>query len=193
MNSKFKTLIKDIAVFAIGALGSKVLLFLLLPLYTNILTDAEYGIADLVFTIGQLMLPFISLAIFNGLIRFGLMKDVKRENVLLCSAVVFIVGSFVSIIVTPIFGFYRAVSQWKWYLCIYVVVQFAFTNTLTYLKVKDKNSSIRPTCWIQCSFFNSSKMGNKGLSVINYFINGNNSSIRFLDGKHEPGFEKIIL
>ena len=139
MNVKFKSLIRDIVIFAIGALGSKVLLFLLLPLYTNILTDAEYGIADLVFTIGQLMLPFISLAIFNGLIRFGLMKDVRRENVLLCSTIVFLVGSLGSVAITPLFGFYRAINQWKWYLCIFVIVQFAFTNSLTYLKVKDKN------------------------------------------------------
>lgn len=137
--NKYRILIKDIIIFGVGALGSKVLLFLLLPLYTNVLSDAEYGIADLVFTIGQLILPFVSLAVFNGLIRFGLMKDNRKEDVWLSCSIVFFLGSLTTIVCTPLLVLYGAISEWKWYLCCYIISQFAFTNTLTYLKVKDKN------------------------------------------------------
>lgn len=140
MNSRYKQLIRDIGIFALGALGSKLIAFLLLPLYTNILSTEEYGIADLIFTLGQLLLPVFSLAVFNGLLRYGLMKDVKAEDALCCATRVFVIGSIVAIFVTPLLRFIPSVSEWRWYLCAYVISSFAFTNSLVYLKVKDKNT-----------------------------------------------------
>lgn len=139
MNNKYKRLICDMGIFAIGALGSKLITFLLLPLYTHVLSDAEYGIADLVFTIGQLVLPLISLAIFNGLLRFGLMKDNKPEDVLRCATDVFFLGSVVTVIITPFLSFFPSIGEWSVYLCGYVISSFAVSNGMVYLKVKDKN------------------------------------------------------
>ena len=141
MKSKYRNLLSDTIIFAIGGFGSKILLFLLLPLYTNVLTDAEYGVADLVFTIGQLVLPFVSLTIYNGLIRFGLSKGESRENVILCSLIVFVIGSILSFALFPLLSFYEPVSNYSIYVSIYVVVSFASTTSLSYLKVKNKNKT----------------------------------------------------
>ena len=140
MNKKYKKLIGDIGIFALGSLGSKLILFLLLPIYTHVLKDSEYGIADLVFTMGDLILPFVSLAIFNGLLRFGLIHH-KRQNALYCTTIVFVIGSIVAVVLTPLVGLYSAISVWKWYLCAHVIVHFARNSTLVYLKVKDKNKA----------------------------------------------------
>ncbi len=139
MNSKYKRLICDMGIFALGALGSKLITFLLLPLYTHVLSDAEYGIADLVFTIGQLLLPVVSLAIFNGLLRFGLMKDNKPEDALRCATEVFFFGSVATIVITPFLHFIPTIGEWSVYLCGYVISSFAVSNGMVYLKVKDKN------------------------------------------------------
>ena len=140
MNQKYKRLVGDLGIFALGSLGSKIVLFLLIPIYTHVLTDSEYGIADLVFTMGDLLLPFISLAIYNGLLRYGLMKG-RRQNSLLITFIVFIIGSIAAVVLTPIIGLYSAISDWKWYLCAHVVVHFARNSNLVYLKVKDKNKA----------------------------------------------------
>lgn len=140
MNSKYKQLIRDMGIFALGALGSKIIQFLLLPLYTHILSTNEYGVSDLIFSLGQLLLPFFSLAIFNGLLRYGLVRDVKAEDALCCATKVFFVGSLISILVTPLFRFVPSVSEWRWYLCAYVISSFALSNSLVYLKVKDMNT-----------------------------------------------------
>ena len=126
--------------FAMGSLGSKLVLFLLLPIYTHVLSDGEYGIADLVFTMGDLILPFVSLAFYNGLLRYGLMEG-KHRNALLCTVIVFLVGSGATVLLTPLLGLYPAISNWKWYLCAHVVVHFARNSALVYLKVKDKNKA----------------------------------------------------
>lgn len=140
MNQKYKRLVGDLGIFALGSLGSKIVLFLLLPIYTHVLTDSEYGIADLVFTMGDLLLPFISLAMYNGLLRYGLMKG-RRQNSLLITFIVFIIGSIAAVVLTPIIGLYPAISDWKWYLCAHVIVHFARNSNLVYLKVKDKNKA----------------------------------------------------
>lgn len=46
MDQKYKYLGKNTIIFAISSFGTKVLSFLLVPLYTAVLTTAEYGIAD---------------------------------------------------------------------------------------------------------------------------------------------------
>ena len=46
-NSQYKRLFKDTALFAISDFASKIITFLLLPLYTNILLAEEYGQIDL--------------------------------------------------------------------------------------------------------------------------------------------------
>lgn len=140
MNNKYKRLIVDMGIFALGAFGSKLVLFLLLPIYTHVLSDNEYGIADLVFTVGDLVLPFISLSIFNGLLRFGLIKG-QRQKALLNASLIFVFGSVLTILLTPISGLYVPIREWKWYMCAYVLVHFARSNSLVFLKVKAKNKT----------------------------------------------------
>ena len=138
MNQKVKKLIGDMGIFALGALGSKIVLFLLLPIYTNVLSDSEYGIADLVFTVGDLVLPFISLAIYNGLLRYGLIQG-KRQDSILNTTILFVIGSILTVAFTPLVGLYEPINEWKWYMCAYVIVHFSRSNALVYLKVEDKN------------------------------------------------------
>ncbi len=139
MNNKYKSLLKDTVIFAIGNMGSKLILFLLVPLYTNCLTTEEYGIAELVFTIAQLITPFLTVAIHEAILRYGLMKNTRREDVLLTGVILFAFASVLSILITPAFRLYTAVSEWRWYLCIYVISSAATSIFTSYLKVKDLN------------------------------------------------------
>ena len=149
MNNKFVRLIKDTFIFAVGNLGSKLILFLMVPLYTNYLTTSEYGTAELVFTISQLVIPIVSVAIWNGVIRYGLMKGVNPEDVLLNSLLIWIVGSFLIIATTPLIGLYSPISKWKWFLCVYSIGFIINQIELQYLKVKDKNKLFAAISLIQ--------------------------------------------
>lgn len=139
MKNKYVSLAKDIIIFGLGSVGSKLILFFMVPLYTNFLTAEEYGVSELVFTISQLLIPFTSVVIFDAVVRFGLAKDQKRENVLLCGLVVVLVGSLITVAITPLFGLYDGMSDWKWYMCIYVIVSMIGPVEMNYLKVKDQN------------------------------------------------------
>lgn len=139
MNKKFKSLFKDTLIFALGSLGSKVILFFLVPLYTNYLTTDEYGIADLVFSTAQLIIPIASIVIYESVIRFGLSKDQDPAEVLKVGIYIGVAGSIASILATPLLGLYLPIAPWKWYLCILIVLNFTSNILMSYLKVKDKN------------------------------------------------------
>ena len=139
--TKYKRLVTDTIVFALGNLGSKVILFFMVPLYTNYMTTEEYGTSDLVFTVAQLLVPFVSLVIFDAVLRFGLAKNANKKNVLKSSFLVVLIGSIVTIVVTPAFRLYGPLSDWRWYLCIYVILTMIGNIELNYLKMVDKNKA----------------------------------------------------
>ena len=81
MQEKYKYLTKNTALFAISSFGSKILSFLLVPLYTNILTTSEYGIADVITTTGTLIMYICTLDVADGVLRFVLDRQDKKEEI----------------------------------------------------------------------------------------------------------------
>ena len=141
MASRYKTLLKDTLIFGLGNLGTKLILFLMVPLYTNYMSDAEYGIADLVFTIAQLMAPFLSVVIFDAIIRFGLSERERKEDIILVGVTVWGIAAVLGLALTPAVGLYKAMAEWKWYLYIYVISNIADSIGYCYLKAKGKNKA----------------------------------------------------
>lgn len=149
MNWKYKSLLKDSVIFAIGNMGSKLILFLLVPLYTNFLTTEEYGISELIFSLAQLIVPFLTLSINEAILRFGLINNRYQKDVILNGAIVFLISSFVALLITPCFQYYSAISKWRWYLSLYVI-SFSATLIFThYLKAKEQNKLFAIVCIIQ--------------------------------------------
>ncbi len=79
---RLKNLFKDTGAFALGSLGSKILTFLLVPLYTNILSTAEYGVASIILTTVSVLFPIFTLAISEGTLRFAMDKNYRHSDVL---------------------------------------------------------------------------------------------------------------
>ena len=72
-SSREKSFLKNTIIITIGKLCTQLVTFLLLPLYTNILTTEEYGTVDLLNTLVFLMLPLITfeveMAVFRNLLE----------------------------------------------------------------------------------------------------------------------------
>lgn len=141
MNTKFKTLFKDTFIFALGSFGSKAILFFLVPLYTKYLTAAEYGVADLVFTTSQLIMPIASIVIYEAIIRYGLVREQNPAEVLKVGMIIGTIGTAFTLMITPLFSLYSPLAPWKWYLSTYVILHLFYNILRNYLKVKNKNKS----------------------------------------------------
>lgn len=81
MNGNYKYLFKNIGVLTISNFTSKILTFLLVPLYTNILTPEEYGTYDFYVVTALLLIPLLSANIVEAILRFLLDKSIHPKDV----------------------------------------------------------------------------------------------------------------
>lgn len=75
---KYKYLAKNVGLLTISNFATKLLSFFLVPLYTSVLTTAEYGTYDLFNTTVGVLLPILTLNVQEGVMRFALDKEYDR-------------------------------------------------------------------------------------------------------------------
>ena len=81
MDRKVKQLVSDTFIFAIGNALNKLIMFVLMPLYTSVLTTAEYGISDALSTIIELIIPFFTLCVADAVFRFSIDDNTNKEEI----------------------------------------------------------------------------------------------------------------
>lgn len=74
-------LAKNIAFLTVGQFGTKLLTFFLVPLYTSVLTSAEYGTYDLYSATVGLFVPVLTLNISDATTVFLLDRNVSKEGI----------------------------------------------------------------------------------------------------------------
>ena len=80
-DSSYGKLLSNTLVFAIGSFSSKILVLILIPIYTGYLTRAEQGITDVLTQIANWMIPLATMTISEAMIRFGLDKAYDKRRV----------------------------------------------------------------------------------------------------------------
>lgn len=128
--SKYKKLAENTVVFALGNVLSKLILSLLLPLYTRVLTTAEYGTAELITSYSQLIIPLISMSIGDALFRFSMDKNQDSRTVLTNSYIVLGAGTTFLLILVPFLKYISSIGKWSIYLaliCIFSMWRSAFS------------------------------------------------------------------
>ena len=79
--NKSKYLLKNMGILTISNFSSKILVFLLVPLYTSVLSTAEYGSYDLAVSTATLFYPILSLNIVDAVMRFSMDKECDRKSI----------------------------------------------------------------------------------------------------------------
>ncbi len=129
MNSKnetYRNLARDTALFAISNFGSKILVFLLTPLYTAILTTAEYGIVDIIVTTVNFVYPLLTLSIAEATLRFALDKEKSKQEVLSCSLLFTVLSIILLLCAYPFISRFGMLNVKDY--GIYFILIFAFFN-----------------------------------------------------------------
>lgn len=126
MNSKYGKLLKNMGLLTISNFGSKVLIFLLVPLYTKILSTSEYGTYDVVYTTIWLVMPIISLNIVESVMRFLLDGNYSKKNIMYIGIKYTLISSFVFstlVIFNAIFNIAPSFSKYTAYLIFFYLSQ----------------------------------------------------------------------
>ena len=126
---KYKTLARDTGLFTISSFGSKILVFLLTPLYTSILATQDYGIADLITTTINFIYPILTLAIADATLRFALDKSINKNAVFCVSTVFTAISVVVLCFCKPLITLIDSSLGQYWYVFI---INFTLFNVHNY-------------------------------------------------------------
>jgi len=125
--SRSSNLIKNTGIYFIGNFASKILAFLLLPLYTHRLQSDEFGYVNLFITAACFLIPIFSLQVIDAAYRF--MLDSKSEEtskiIISNTLIIYFVGILVFLITfIPIAIIFKI--KFGLTFCLYTSVVFLF-------------------------------------------------------------------
>ena len=134
--SSYKKLFSNTLVFAIGSFSSKVLVLLLVPIYTNYLTTAELGVTDVLTQIANWIIPLVTMTITEAIIRFGLDKAYDKVKVFTLGNLICFFGLAVFGILLPIVSLTGIADKYigGYSLILYIYV---FTSSIYTLSLHD--------------------------------------------------------
>ena len=120
---KYIKLIKNTLLFAIGSIGSKVAVFLLMPLYTHAMSSDRLGVADAVYAASTILLYMSSFCIFEATMRFTKMKEQKSEKILTNSILLFFLCIPIAYIFARIISNINIFKEYYIYVFLIVILQ----------------------------------------------------------------------
>ena len=139
--NKYKKLIGNTVIFAIGSFSSKLLVFLLMPLYPRVLTTSDYGVMDIIVNTSNLLIPIVMVSINEGIIRFGLDRSVRKSDVLSTGLGVCLAGFLVFGLFIPLMKRVEFISSYTMLIYAYVLagclksVVSQFVRAIGYVKL----------------------------------------------------------
>ncbi len=132
---------KNSAVFMVGNFASKILIFLLLPLYTNVLNPDEYGEMDIYINILAVLFSIVSLQAGESIFRFIVdAKDDKEKTSVISNA--FAIAFFGVTAFSLGMLIYGQITNFKYTLVFILYVAFNIFSVLCQQAIRGLNYSV---------------------------------------------------
>lgn len=118
---------KKTAIITIGRISTQFVTFLLLPLYTTVLSTEEYGAVDLITTLVQLFIPIFSLMIDQGVFRnlLSCKDDVDRKRTISSAFIILSCMSALTIAIYFIVSIFTMNQYKSWLLLILIATAYS--------------------------------------------------------------------
>ena len=135
--NKYKKLVSNTAILGIGTFSSKILVYLLMRLYTACLTTEEYSTADLLTQTATLLMPLAICGMSDAIIRFTLdhSEEGKQHVVFSTGLTVMLISSPVFLALSPLLflmdGFF---SGHTWIIIVYVLIANIHSAVSLYIR-----------------------------------------------------------
>lgn len=176
-NSSYKKLFSNTLLFALGSFTSKVLIILLVKVYTTYLTKDELGVNEILQQISNWMIPLVTLTVSEAVLRFGIDKAYDKKQIFSIANVICTLGILCMVVIIPLFVVLRLttadISLWLFFYIAAAAVKLVYMNFLraldkvrlyAYMSIINTLITLVGTILFICVF----KMGNYGylLSII---------------------------
>ena len=157
-------------IFAIGSLSSKLIVFLMMRYYTEILAPAQYSVADRITSTANLLMPFVMLSVNEAVIRFGMDRSLRKSDVFTIGLKTVLAGFAVFLVCSPVMLFFRLLSPYIALIAVYVLfgmlksvtAQFVRATGMVRLFVADGFVSTATTIGFNILFLSAFRWGVEG-------------------------------
>ena len=122
--SKYQYLAGNIALFSVSNFVSKILVFLLVPLYTDVLTTYEYGIADVMQVTLLLLVPALTFNMGEAALRFGI-EYADRRGSILKTGLSYVLRADGLTVGLCIISFAFVPQEIKWFILLFAILFIA--------------------------------------------------------------------
>lgn len=107
MKNRYSKLMGNSVLFAVANLGTKLIQFFLVPLYTYALSTSAYGTVDLMLTTVSMLTPIFSLSIFDAVFRYTMDKAANYKRIFTIGLVITLIGILLLGLFVPVFDLLR--------------------------------------------------------------------------------------
>ena len=121
---KYVYLLKNVGIMTLASFGTKILSFLMVPLYTNILSTEAYGTYDIYQTTLFLIVPVLSLNIADGIMRFSLDEEYDKQEVFMVGIRRYIIACILCVLIVAVnqfFSIIKTLTLFPQFLILYFV------------------------------------------------------------------------
>lgn len=122
-NKKFLT---DIIIYGIGNLGSKLITFLLVPLYTYFVNPSDFGYYDLTMNIIFLVMPLLTFQLKDGVFRLLLDNENEsiRKGIITFTYKFISLSSIIAFLLAIIISFFYSIHYLNWCISLMIIMSF---------------------------------------------------------------------
>lgn len=137
-DKRYKKLMGNTAIIGMGQLGSKVLVYLLVRLYTAVMSSEEYSIASNLTETATLLIPLLSLGIGEAVFRFGMDRNYNKKDVFSGGFVAAFMGALMLAAVIPILCAIPYMQGREWLILTYVFSSILHTICSQFVRAEGK-------------------------------------------------------
>ena len=169
---KYKELLSNTGLLTLSNFGSKILSFFLVPLYTSVLSTADYGNYDFIYTTISLLIPFLTLCIYESALRFLLDKKNDKKVVVTITfkySILAVLIFFVFTIINKILGLVEIFNNYLLFFILLFLSSLIYTVMQNIARGMDKIKDVAIS-----GFLNSIFMLSLNLAFLLYYKIGLN-------------------
>lgn len=123
--------LKDLGLYSIGSIGSKLITFLLVPLYTFAISPSDFGYYDICLTVIFFFGPVISFQLGDGAFRFLLeTKDFDRKRQIISFVALSVMRNIAVIVALVLVAGFFIEVRYLHLIMVYGIVQSLFDVSL---------------------------------------------------------------
>ncbi len=117
--NKYKKLFNNTLIFGVGSMGTKILGYLLVIIYTRFMTTSQYSTADLIYSTVNMLYPLVTFSMADAVIRFGMDNGYDRRTVFTVANASALLGLTIYMLLTPVVLSISTLSKYAFIMYVY--------------------------------------------------------------------------